>query len=47
MGSWIEEYDELDKEKVLSTLIQVVNHLSEYEHSDGTGINWDIIPGKK
>ncbi len=47
MGSWIEEYDELDKEKVLSTLIQVVNHLTEYEHSDGTGINWDIIPGKK
>ena len=47
MGSWIEEYDELNKEKVLRAVIQVANHLSEYEHSDGNGISWDVIPGKK
>lgn len=47
MSRWIDEFDELDKEKTLRAVLQVAEHLSAYEHRDGREISWDVIPGKE
>ena len=44
---WIDEFDELNNEKLLETVIEAADFLEDYEHETVDGIYWDIIPGKE